>query len=127
MKQRLHPGQGSVSLRSAHREEIKSLYQRVFDEWGIAIIFPEFAEFVNDRKIIARAYTWFGDTMAFHRGFYDLADEQYQKSKDLWPSLCNPAKVRLIFGSRIYFFPKRLYYYISYRLFQSRFPTVSFR
>jgi glycosyltransferase involved in cell wall biosynthesis len=127
MKQRLHPGQGSVSSRSAHREETKVLYQRIFDEWGLPAIFPEFADRVNDPQIMARAHTWFGDTMAFHRGGYDLANEQYRKSKALWPSLRNPARWRLLIGSRTYIFPRRLYYYIASRLFGTRFPTFALR
>ena len=125
VKQRMHPGQGSVGMRTAHRSEVKSLFQRIFTEWGIAVIFPECGGEVSDPRVMARACTWFGDTMAFYRGFYDLADEQYHISKTLWPSWHNPARVRLLFGSQIFFFPKRLYHYILWRLFSLRFPEIS--
>jgi glycosyltransferase involved in cell wall biosynthesis len=127
IKQRTHPGQGSVSLKPTHREETKNLYERIFREWGIAVIFPEFSNSLDDPRLVARVHTWFGDTMAFHRGFYDIADEHYRESRDLWPSWRNPARLKLFFGSKVIFFPKRLYYYILWRLFSSRFPIIAFR
>jgi glycosyltransferase involved in cell wall biosynthesis len=126
IKQRSHSEQGSVRLKNSHRDETKSLFRRVFDEWGVAAIFPEYAKYMDNPKMNARAHTWLGDTMAFHRGFFDLADEQYRKSTKLWPSLRNPARLKIIFGSRLFFFPKRLYYYFMFRMFSSRFPTIIF-
>jgi hypothetical protein len=127
IKQRTHSGQGSISLKPARREETKNLYERIFREWGIAVIFPELSNSLNDPRTVARVHTWFGDTMAFHRGFYDIADEHYRESRDLWPSWRNPARLKLFFGSKVIFFPKRLYYYILWRLFSSRFPIIAFR
>ena len=124
MKQRTHPGQGSVGLKPAHREEIKNLYQWIFNEWGITIIFPEITELADNPEVIARAHTWFGDTMAFHRGFYDMADEYYERSKVLWPTWRNPASLKSFFGSRVIIFPKRFYHYFCWRIFASRFPII---
>jgi hypothetical protein len=124
VKQRSHPGQGSVSLKATHREEVKNMYEQVFKEWGIGVIFPELSDDMNNPGTMARAHTWFGDTMAFHRGYYDLADEQYRISKSLWPDWRNPARIRLFFGSRIFLLPKRLYHYFCQRLFASRFPII---
>ena len=125
VKQRVHSEQGSVSFKPSHQEEIKRLYQYIFREWGVAVIFPEFSKSATDPRIVARAHTWFGDTMAFHRGFYDLADIQYKKSRDLWPSWKNPATIKLIIGSKIFFPPKRIYHYLLWRLFKRRFPIVT--
>jgi glycosyltransferase involved in cell wall biosynthesis len=127
MKQRTHPGQGSVGLKPAQREEIKNLYRRIFNEWGITVIFPEITELADNPEAIARTHTWFGDTMAFHRGFYDIADEYYEKSKVLWPSWRNAARLKSFFGSRCIIFPKRLYHYLCWRMFASRFPTIAFQ
>jgi glycosyltransferase involved in cell wall biosynthesis len=126
MKQRSHPGQGSVGLKPAQREEIISLYQHLFYDLGIAVIFPEYAERAKDPEIEARACVWFGDTMAFHRGFYALADEFYKKSADLWPAWTNPGKLKHMLGSRIVVFPRRLFYYFLWRIFKFRFPTIAF-
>jgi glycosyltransferase involved in cell wall biosynthesis len=127
IKQRTHLGQGSVGLKPAHREETKNLFEKIFREWGSAVIFPEFSNSLDDPRSVARFHTWFGDTMAFHRGFYDIADEHYRESRDLWPSWRNPARWKLFFGSKIILFPKRLYYYILRRLFSSSFPVIAFR
>ena len=126
IKQRTHPGQGSVSLKPAHREETKNLYERIFREWGIAVIFPELSKSLNDPRTVARVHTWFGDTMAFNRGFFEVADIQYRKSRDVWPSWKNSATIKLLFGSRALFFPKRVYHYLMWRLFKVRFPTIKF-
>jgi glycosyltransferase involved in cell wall biosynthesis len=126
IKQRTHPAQWSVSLKPAHREETKNLYERIFREWGIAVIFPELSNSLNDPKTVARVHTWFGDTSAFHRGFFDLADIQYRKSKDVWPSWKNSATIKLVLGSRAFFFPKRVYHYLMWRLFRVGFPSIRF-
>jgi glycosyltransferase involved in cell wall biosynthesis len=126
MKQRTHPDQGSVGLKPAHRHEIMNLYQRIFTDWGIAVIFPECAERAKDPEIVARACIWFGDTMAFHRGFYDLADVFYKKSIAQWPVWKNPARFKHLLGSKVVITPKRIYYYLMWRFFDSRFPTIAF-
>jgi len=127
VKQRTHPGQGSVSLRTAQREETKNLFEKIFREWGSALIFPEFSNSLDDLRLVARGHTWFGDTMAFHRGFYDLADKHYLESRNVWPSWRNPARWKLFFGSRIVFSPKRLYYHFARRIFKSKFPLIKFK
>jgi len=127
VKQRAHPQQGSIFSKPAHREETKNLYEKIFREWGIAVIFPEFSNRLDDPRTVARVHTWFGDTMAFHRGFYDIADEHYRESRDLWPSWRNPACLKLFFGSQIVFFPKRLYYYFVRRIFKSDFSLIRFK
>jgi hypothetical protein len=127
VKQRSHPSQGSVRLKVMHREEVKNLYEHIFKEWGIGVIFPELSDSMNNHRTMARAHTWFGDTMAFHRGYYDLANEQYRISKSLWPGWRNPARIRLFLGSRFFLFPKRLYHYFYHRLFSSRFPVIDIR
>jgi glycosyltransferase involved in cell wall biosynthesis len=125
--QRSHAAQDSVRLKTAHREETRNLYEHIFKDWGIGVIFPEFAESMNDPKIRASAHTWFADTMAFHRGYYDLANTHYRISRDLWPDWRNPARIKLLLGSRIFLFPKRLYHYFYHRLFASRFPVIDIR
>ena len=126
IKQRTHPGQGSVSVKPAHREETKNLYERIFREWGIAVIFPELSNSLNDPRTVARVHTWFGDTVAFHRGFFEVADIQYRKSRDVWPSWKNSATIKLVLGSRAFFFPKRVYHYLMWRLFKVAFPPITF-
>lgn len=127
IKQRSHPAQGSVSFKPAHRHETKELYERFFREWGVGVIFPELAQELHEPRTTAKAHTWFGDTMAFHRGFYDLADKHYRLSTALWPDWQNPARMRLLVGSRLFLFPKRIFHYLLFRMFNRRFPVIDIR
>ncbi|MCE5262701.1 MAG: glycosyltransferase [Deltaproteobacteria bacterium] len=124
VKQRSHPGQGSVNFRTGQRKETRTLYERFFCEWGIGGIFPERAQLADESRTQAKAHIWFGDTMAVHRGYYDLADEHYRISKSLWPDWRNPARTRLLFGSRVLLFPRRLFHYFLFRLFGRPFPVL---
>jgi glycosyltransferase involved in cell wall biosynthesis len=94
-KWRFHPSQGSQSVH-IHTREAQAMYQRVFEEFGIGGLFPEWEKSAHNPETRARAYIWFGDTMSAVRGWYDFADDQYRKSSAIYPSLKNPARSRRV-------------------------------
>jgi hypothetical protein len=94
-KWRLHSSQGSQSIQ-IHRVEAQAMYQRIFEEFGIEGLFPEWKESANNPKTIARAYVWLGDTMSYDRGWHMFADEQYIYAIEVYPSLRNVARVKRI-------------------------------
>jgi glycosyltransferase involved in cell wall biosynthesis len=94
-KGRMHPVQGSINVE-VHRTEAESMYREIFEKFRIAGIFPKLVAATQDPRAIARAYTWLGDTMSIHRGWYTFANEQYIRSVDLHPSWRNPAHIKRI-------------------------------
>ena len=109
-KYRTHPDQGSRRNVEAHTAEKQAMYKQVFEDLGVAGVFPELAESANDPRAMAWAYQWLGDTTALHQGLYSFADEQYRQSVALWPSWRNPARLKLAVGIRRILWPRRLYY-----------------
>jgi glycosyltransferase involved in cell wall biosynthesis len=92
-KSRFHSSQGSQSIQ-IHKAESQAMYQRIFKEFGIEGLFPEWRESANNPKTIARAYTWLGDTMSYERGWHMFADEQYIHAIEVYPSFQNVARVK---------------------------------
>jgi hypothetical protein len=90
---RFHSSQGSQSIQ-IHKAESQAMYQRIFKEFGIEGLFPEWRESANNPKTIAQAYTWLGDTMSYDRGWYKFADKQYIHAIEVYPSMRNVARVK---------------------------------
>ena len=109
LKSRVHPNQGSRNVEPHVAEEL-IMYKEAFEKLAITDVFPEFAQSTNHERCMARAYKWFGDTMAFYRRRYTFADEQYRQSVALWPSWSNPARLKLCIGTQRMFLPRRLYH-----------------
>jgi len=94
-KQRIHSGQGSGNFER-HTIETEEMFKNVLEEMLKDRVFPEFSKFSDEPKAKARAYTWLGDTMAFHRAWYGFAHEQYARAISLNPSWQNPARMKII-------------------------------
>ena len=94
-KQRSHPVRGSRNVK-AHTDETQVMYSQIFQELGVAGIFPELAESANDPQVRAKAYTWLGDTMAIHRRWYTFANKQYARAITIYPDWRNPARFKLV-------------------------------
>ena len=109
LKSRVHPDQGSCNAEAHVAEEVV-MYKQAFEELAISEVFPEFAESNNHPRCMARAYRWFGDTMAFYRARYTFANEQYRRSVALWPSWGNLARLKLWVGAERVFLPMRFYH-----------------
>lgn len=92
-KWRVHSSQGSQSTQ-IQKMEAQAMYRRIFEEFGIEGLFPEWRESADNPKTIARAYTWLGDTMSYERGWHVFADEQYIRAIEVYPSWRNVARVR---------------------------------
>ncbi len=92
---RSHPGQGSRN-REALRSDEQAMYRQAFESFGIEGIFPDLAGKADDPKFVSRANTWFGDTMAGYHSWFDLAADYYRKSMTIWPSMRNPAWIKLL-------------------------------
>lgn len=95
VKWRSHPSQGSRNAYP-HLEETQAMFRQAFDRLGVAGIFPEYSESAHAPQTVAKAYTWFGDTMAFHRAWYSFAEEQYKRAIETDPSWGNPARLKKI-------------------------------
>jgi glycosyltransferase involved in cell wall biosynthesis len=93
IKWRWHPNQDSSNIIAQKAEEQK-MYDQVFHQLGIGIIFPELKSLIVDPKTISWGYEWFGDTMLRHHGWYLFAMDQYLKSIELWPSWRNRARFK---------------------------------
>jgi hypothetical protein len=93
-KERVHPGQDSRKI-AIHDKEKAETYSRIFEEWGTAALFPEWAVPDDQARTNARAYTWFGDTMATYRSYYSLANTHYLRAIKMYPSWRNPAWIKL--------------------------------
>jgi len=109
-KQRVHSVQGSRSVES-HTIETQEMFKQVFEDLLADRIFPEFSSCPDEPKVRARAYTWLGNTMAFHRAWYPFAREQYRRAISIDPSWQNPARVKIILnpmGSFLRFGYRRL-------------------
>jgi glycosyltransferase involved in cell wall biosynthesis len=107
--ERSHPGQGRHRA-DIMRAETQAMYTQFFDEAGLTGVFPDHEGSVDDPRALARALTWFGDTMAVHRRWFAFADEQYRRSVRLWSSWRNASRWRLAIGAQRLFLPLRLYY-----------------
>jgi len=94
-KWRAHSAQGSQSS-TIHNREAQAMYREVFEAFGIGGLFPEWTEPGDSPKTKAKAYLWFGDTMAFHRGWYSFADEQYLRSMEIYPPVGNRVRMKRI-------------------------------
>jgi glycosyltransferase involved in cell wall biosynthesis len=92
---RSHPGQGSRNRETFVADEQK-MYRQAFESFGIEGIFPDLDGKVDDPKVASRAKLWFGDTMAGYHSWYDLAAVYYRQSMAIWPSIRNPAWIKLI-------------------------------
>jgi len=95
VKWRSHPTQGSRNTQ-LHMEETQAMFGQVFERLGVSGIFPEYEEAADTPQILAKVYTWFGDTMAFHRAWYSFAEKQYERAIDIDPSWRNPARLKRI-------------------------------
>jgi hypothetical protein len=95
VKWRSHPSQGSRNVQP-HMEETQAMFRQVFERLSVTGIFPEYGEPPHAPKTMAKVYTWFGDTMAFHRAWYCFAEKQYERAIELDPSWCNPARLKKI-------------------------------
>ena len=89
-KWRNHSSQGSRRTK-IHRAEAQAMYCCIFKELGVEALFPEWKESAADPKTIAKAYTWFGDSLSFYQRWYRLADRQYAHAIAAYPSLRNLA------------------------------------
>jgi len=96
-KQRVHFAQGSRNLES-HTMETQEMFKRMFEDLLTDQVFPEFLSCGDEPKVKARAYTWLGDTMAFHRAWYAFGREQYRRAISLDPSWQNPARRKIVFN-----------------------------
>jgi glycosyltransferase involved in cell wall biosynthesis len=94
-KQRSHQSQDSRHIE-INRTEAQMMYLGVFEKLGVAGLFPELAGSVRDPKVIAKSYTWLGDTMGIKRGWYAFAAEQYARSILLYSSWRNPARLKRV-------------------------------
>ncbi|MBN1936395.1 MAG: glycosyltransferase [Anaerolineae bacterium] len=95
VKERIHLAQDSRKVE-LHDQEKQTTFQRLFQEFGVAGLFPEWASSASEPQVIARAHTWFADTMARYRGYDSLAAAYYVRALALDPSLCSLARSRLI-------------------------------
>ena len=102
------------------RAETQAMYAEFFRETGVAGLFPELAASVDSSRSLARAYRWFGDTMAMKRGWFDFAEDQYRTAVRLWPSWRNTARWRLSLGAKRVFLPLRLYHAAATKLRKNR-------
>jgi len=93
LKWRSHPSQGSRNV-SPHLEEAQAMFKQVFERMEVTGIFPEYGDSARSPKTVAKAYTWLGDTMAFHRAWYGFAEEQYKRAIEIDPSWGNPARLK---------------------------------
>jgi len=93
--QRIHITQGSRNL-DRHTIETQEMFKRMFEDLLTDRIFPEFSSCADEPKVKARAYTWLGDMMAFHRAWYAFAHEQYTRAISLDPSWQNPARMKIV-------------------------------
>jgi glycosyltransferase involved in cell wall biosynthesis len=89
-KERTHPGQDSRKV-AIHDQEKAETYSRIFEEWGVAELFPEWPASADQAQTSAKAHTWFGDTMANDRKYYALANLYYIRAIKIYPSWRNPA------------------------------------
>ena len=96
LKWRSHPTQGSRMLEAQKAEEYAT-FTRIFQELGVARVFPEFAGSADQTEVTARAYEWFGDTMRIHHGWYSFSLAEYRQSIAAWPSWRNPARWKYLF------------------------------
>ena len=92
-KQRSHAAQGSRNAR-IHTEETQAMFEESFERLGVVGIFPEYGESAHVPQTVARVYTWFADTMAFHRAWYSFAEKQYNRAIEIDPSWHNPARLK---------------------------------
>jgi len=92
-KWRFHASQDSRSTE-IHRMEAQAMYQRIFEEFGVEDLFPEWKESAILPKTVARAYTWLGDAMSYYKGWYGFADLQYSHAIEVYPSWRNTARVK---------------------------------
>jgi glycosyltransferase involved in cell wall biosynthesis len=92
---RSHPTQGSRSTEVFLRDA-QVMYRSAFETLGIATFFPHLADRADDPKTVAWANTWLGDTMAAYRSWFGFAAEQYRRSLEIWPSIRNPARLKML-------------------------------
>ena len=112
---RYHPAQGSHNEAEARADE-QTMYRQVFEQLGIARIFPERAASANDPQTRAWAYMWLGDTMAIRRQWYAFADARYREAVMIWPSWRNPARLKLAIGAwRMFGLGPRYYFALRRR------------
>jgi glycosyltransferase involved in cell wall biosynthesis len=104
--QRSHPEQGSRS-EGPHIAEEQQTFGRVFDRLGASGLFPETAGARSPERATARAHLWYGDTVAYGRLWYEVADRHYREAAAAWPSWSNPARLRVLLGSRFFTAPRR--------------------
>ncbi len=90
-KLRFHPEQGSRNVES-HIVEAQAMYREIFEKLLKSGIFTREAGFSNDPRGIAEAYNWLGNAMALGHGWYDFADNQYERSVTIYPVWNNPAR-----------------------------------
>jgi glycosyltransferase involved in cell wall biosynthesis len=107
--ERVHGAQGSQKT-DVMRAETQAMYADFFDSVGVEGLFPDRRQYLHDRHALARALTWFGDTMAAHRRWFEFAEKQYRRSVTLWPSWRNAARWKLAVGANRLFPFLRLYY-----------------
>jgi len=100
---RTHPAQGSRNYQVQIAEE-QAMFRQVYNELGIAGIFPELAESANDQQIIAWGHEWLGDTMLTHHGWrwYAFVQEEYQQAIAVWPSWRNRARLKRVLVRALY-------------------------
>jgi len=103
---RSHPGQGSRS-RSAHADEERRMYLEAFEQLGADRPFTSDGSAMSSAESDARSLVWLGDSMAFHRHWFEFSNQQYRQALSRWPSWRNPARLRLLLGARALTAPDR--------------------
>ena len=106
--QRSHPEQGS-RLESGHTAEKQLMFSEVFDRLGVRGLFPDLNDDPDSPRALAHAHVWLADTMAIHRDWFELADRHYRAAVEVWPSMRNRARARLLVGARRWTAPIRRY------------------
>jgi len=90
---RSHPLQVGRNFEGA-LAEVRHTVSNALSTFSIAEMFPELEASPNDPEALARAHVWLGDSLARFRGWYDIADEQYDKAIEAFPSWRNAARIR---------------------------------
>jgi len=124
VKGRSHPNQGSRN-KKIHEIEAQAMYRQVFERLGIIGLFPRLAESAKDPKVIARAYIWFGDTMAIQHRWYTFADEQYIRAITLDRSWRNLARLKRVINKMRCFLRSNIH--LSLRVLSPVFYTGRFK
>jgi glycosyltransferase involved in cell wall biosynthesis len=95
IKERWHSQQGSKKIPT-HSTEIISMSEDVFLSFDVDELFPECQYIMSVPKKKAKAYTWFGNTMARYRCQFDVAEKYYKISIKVDPSWHNGARIQLL-------------------------------